>query len=139
MRKPLLVEGPPGCGKTELAYATSLMDYLFRWMELKFLLKNEQGELFESRPMSIHAMPPPNEKGEVEALKVNLCNSEMRLPATFLSFANATERYVLPLHLREYKRLLLSHRQYNIHTKITHKSRRLRRLRYASCVMELTL
>ena len=23
MRKPLLVEGPPGCGKTELAYAVS--------------------------------------------------------------------------------------------------------------------
>jgi hypothetical protein len=67
MRKPLLVEGPPGCGKTELAYATSLMDYLFRWMELKFL-KNEQGELFESRPVSIHAVPPPNGKGEVEAL-----------------------------------------------------------------------
>jgi len=23
MRKPLLVEGPPGCGKTELAYAVA--------------------------------------------------------------------------------------------------------------------
>src|SRR5664279_3695949 len=51
----------------KIGYATSLMDYLFRWMELKFL-KNEQGELFESRPVSIHAMPPPNGKGEVEAL-----------------------------------------------------------------------
>ena len=54
-------------GNPKIGYATSLMDYLFRWMELKFLTK-EQGELFESRPVSIHAMPPPNGKGEVEAL-----------------------------------------------------------------------
>jgi ribonucleoside-diphosphate reductase alpha chain len=54
-------------GNPKIGYATSLMDYLFRWMELKFL-KNEQGELFESRPVSIHAMSPPNGKGEVEAL-----------------------------------------------------------------------
>jgi hypothetical protein len=46
MKKPLLIEGPPGCGKTELAYAKSLMDYLFRWLELRFL-KGEQGILFE--------------------------------------------------------------------------------------------
>jgi len=51
----------------KIGYATSLMDYLFRWMELKFL-KKEQGELFEPRPVSIHAMPPPNGKGVVEAL-----------------------------------------------------------------------
>jgi DNA polymerase III delta prime subunit len=46
MKKPLLIEGPPGCGKKELAYAKSLMDYLFRWLELRFL-KGEQGILFE--------------------------------------------------------------------------------------------
>ncbi len=46
MKKPLLIEGPPGCGKTELAYAKSLMDYLFRWLELRFL-KGDQGILFE--------------------------------------------------------------------------------------------
>jgi ribonucleoside-diphosphate reductase alpha chain len=54
-------------GNPKLGYATSLMDYLFRWMELKFL-KKEQGELFESHPVSIHATPPPNGKGVVEAL-----------------------------------------------------------------------
>ena len=54
-------------GSPKIGYATSLMDYLFRWMELKFL-KKEQGELFEPRPVSIHATPPPNEKGVVEAL-----------------------------------------------------------------------
>jgi hypothetical protein len=46
MQKPLFIEGPPGCGKTELAYAKSLMDYLFRWLDLRFL-KAEQGALFE--------------------------------------------------------------------------------------------
>ncbi|HZL67629.1 MAG TPA: hypothetical protein VFC29_09895, partial [Candidatus Limnocylindrales bacterium] len=51
----------------KIGYAASLMDYLFRWMELKFLTK-EQGELFESRPLSIHATPPPNGKRVVEAL-----------------------------------------------------------------------
>ena len=54
-------------GSPKIGYATSLMDYLFRWIELKFL-KKEQGELFESHPVSIHATPPPNGKGVVEAL-----------------------------------------------------------------------
>ena len=39
-------------GNPKIGYASSLMDYLFRWMELKFL-KNEQGELFGSLPASI--------------------------------------------------------------------------------------
>ena len=54
-------------GNPKIGYATSLMDNLFRWMELKFLTK-EQGELFEPRPMSSHTAPPPNGRGEVEAL-----------------------------------------------------------------------
>ena len=54
-------------GNPKIGYATSLMDYLFRWMELKFL-KSEQGELFGSRPASIDPVPPPNGKGAVEAL-----------------------------------------------------------------------
>ena len=54
-------------GNPKIGYATSLMDYLFRWMELRFL-KKEQGELFESRPASIHAVSPPNGERAVEAL-----------------------------------------------------------------------
>ena len=50
----------------KIGYATSLMDYLFRWMELKFLTK-EQGKLFESRPVSVPATPRLNGKGAVEA------------------------------------------------------------------------
>src|SRR5579864_6635010 len=37
-------------GNPKIGYAKSLMDYLFRWLELRFL-KGEQGILFELRPM----------------------------------------------------------------------------------------
>ena len=63
MQKPLLIEGPPGCGKTELAYAKSLMDYLFRWLELRFL-KGEQGILFEQQSLG----NPQLERSSVKAL-----------------------------------------------------------------------
>jgi len=64
MKKPLLIEGPPGCGKTELAYAKSLMDYLFRWLELRFL-KGEQGILFE---LSNGKHPPTEVRNPTKAL-----------------------------------------------------------------------
>jgi ribonucleoside-diphosphate reductase alpha chain len=54
-------------GNPKIGFATSLMDYLFRWLELKFL-KNEQGELFASRPLSIPSTLLPDGKGAVEAL-----------------------------------------------------------------------
>jgi len=54
-------------GNPKIGFATSLMDYLFRWMELKFL-KNEQGELFGPLPASIASVQPASEKGAVEAL-----------------------------------------------------------------------
>jgi len=54
-------------GNPKIGFATSLMDYLFRWLELKFL-KNEQEELFASRPSSIPSTLPPDGKGAVEAL-----------------------------------------------------------------------
>ena len=49
-------------GNPKIGYAKSLMDYIARWLELKFL-NNEQGQLFEPLPT-----PPPNGKGVVEAL-----------------------------------------------------------------------
>ena len=42
-------------GNPKIGYAKSIMDYLFRWLELKFL--NEQGELFESLLAPIQASP----------------------------------------------------------------------------------
>ena len=50
-------------GNPKIGYAKSLMDYLFRWLELRFL-KGEQGILFElPRPV-----PPQHEAGVVKAL-----------------------------------------------------------------------
>lgn len=43
-------------GNPNIGYAKSLMDYLFRWLELRFL-KGEQGILFELRP-AIDAKQP---------------------------------------------------------------------------------
>ena len=52
-------------GNPQIGYAKSIMDYLFRWLELRFL--NEQGHLFESLLATIQA-PPPNGNGLVEGL-----------------------------------------------------------------------
>jgi ribonucleoside-diphosphate reductase alpha chain len=50
-------------GNAEIGYATSLMDYLFRWLELKFL-KSEQGQLFA--PVATgEALPAANGPGVV--------------------------------------------------------------------------
>src|SRR5271165_1668479 len=54
-------------GNPKIGYASSLMDYLFRWMELKFL-KKEQGELFWSLPVSTASAQPASKNGAVEAL-----------------------------------------------------------------------
>src|SRR5271169_6298099 len=54
-------------GNPQIGYAKSIMDYLFRWLELRFL--NEQGHLFESLLAPIQA-PPPNGKGLVEVLNM---------------------------------------------------------------------
>ena len=44
-------------GNPKIGYAKSLMDYLFRWIELRFL-KGEQGTLFEPQnPGQIHSEP----------------------------------------------------------------------------------
>ena len=54
-------------GNPKIGYASSLMDYLFRWMELKFL-KNEQGELFGYLSASNASARPASKKGAVDAL-----------------------------------------------------------------------
>ena len=50
-------------GNREIGYAKSLMDYLFRWLELRFL-KGEQGVLFERQNSS----EPDYERSSIKAL-----------------------------------------------------------------------
>ena len=54
-------------GNPKIGYASSLMDYLFRWMELKFL-KKEQGELFGPLPAPVASVQPASQNGAVQAL-----------------------------------------------------------------------
>jgi ribonucleoside-diphosphate reductase alpha chain len=54
-------------GNPKIGYASSLMDYLFRYMELRFL-NREQGELFALLPSLTPARLPSAGKGAVEAL-----------------------------------------------------------------------
>jgi len=62
------VEPSGWSGKPEIGYAKSIMDYIARWLELKFL-NNEQGELFVPLPLSGHASSPvATDKQEVRAL-----------------------------------------------------------------------
>jgi ribonucleoside-diphosphate reductase alpha chain len=52
-------------GNTDINYASSVMDYLFRWLELRFI-NGQQGELFENlRPKAIAA--PAEAPAEVSA------------------------------------------------------------------------
>ena len=78
-------------GNPKIGYATSLMDYLFRWLELKFL-KKEQGELFDSNPAATRTVLPVNSKDGEEALSefvqlgdapaCNICGSLMMRSGT---------------------------------------------------------
>jgi len=52
-------------GNPKIGYAKSLMDYLFRWLELRFL-KGEQGILFE---LARQAPPQPESGSVVTALR----------------------------------------------------------------------
>jgi len=70
-------------GNPKIGYAKSLMDYLFRWLELRFL-KGEQGILFELRPMPEPKNAPSTliqALGDVVALgdapACNICGSLM--------------------------------------------------------------
>ena len=54
-------------GNPKIGYATSLMDYLFRWLELKFITGN-QGELFKALPMPVQPAIEANSSDPVAAL-----------------------------------------------------------------------
>jgi len=73
-------------GNPKIGYAKSIVDYIFRWLELKFLT-GEQGELFVPLPVAVHSSALPNGKDAVGALRelvqlgdapaCNICGSLM--------------------------------------------------------------
>jgi ribonucleoside-diphosphate reductase alpha chain len=54
-------------GNPKIGYAKSIVDYIFRWLELKFIT-GEQGELFKALPVAVHASAPSDGSDPVEAL-----------------------------------------------------------------------
>lgn len=54
-------------GNSKIGYATSIMDYIFRWLELRFL-KGEQASLFEQLPPSSQSNSRPNGSTEADAI-----------------------------------------------------------------------
>ena len=54
-------------GNPKIGYAKSLMDYIARWLELRFLT-GDQGELFKALPMSIQHLREANDTDPVGAL-----------------------------------------------------------------------
>lgn len=54
-------------GHPNIGYASSLMDYLFRWLQFKFL-NHEQGQLFAPLATSVATASPSSKQGVVEAL-----------------------------------------------------------------------
>ncbi|MFZ0912850.1 MAG: hypothetical protein WBQ76_04610 [Candidatus Korobacteraceae bacterium] len=54
-------------GNPKIGFAKSIVDYIFRWLELKFLT-GEQGELFVPPPVAVHSSAVPNDNDAVRAL-----------------------------------------------------------------------
>ena len=54
-------------GNPKIGYAKSLMDYIARWLELRFLT-GDQGELFKALPMPVQAAIEANSSDPVGAL-----------------------------------------------------------------------
>src|SRR5271169_5431507 len=58
---------PGWSGNPKIGYAKSLMDYIARWLELRFLT-GDQGELFNALPMPIQQLREANDTDPVGAL-----------------------------------------------------------------------
>src|ERR1035437_4809405 len=54
-------------GNPKIGFAKSIVDYIFRWLELKFLT-GEQGELFVPPPVAVRSSAVPNDNDAVGAL-----------------------------------------------------------------------
>jgi ribonucleoside-diphosphate reductase alpha chain len=67
-------------GNAEIGYAKSIMDYIFRWMQIRFLTGQQQ-LLFESfRPRTAGVGPQPSEVGEGTSSAPLLATDHRPLP-----------------------------------------------------------
>ena len=97
-----------GRGIPKIGYAKSIMDYISRWLELKFLT-GDQGELFKALSGACSAqLTDPKWHGSGWSARRTYPDGRCaRLQ--HLRFADGTERNLLPLHdLWEYKRVLVA-------------------------------
>ncbi|MGO9088317.1 MAG: vitamin B12-dependent ribonucleotide reductase [Candidatus Sulfotelmatobacter sp.] len=66
-------------GNPEIGYAKSIMDYIFRWLQLRFLTGQQQ-LLFENFRPRMSALPQPDGAGEVNGAAASEPKSEVRGP-----------------------------------------------------------
>ena len=94
-------------GNPKIGYAKSIVDYIFRWLELKFIT-GEQGELF--RPVPDPVQLAVNSQGEdpVSALGDMIQMGDAPV-LRCLRFTDGAQRNLLPLrNVREYEWLFLT-------------------------------
>jgi ribonucleoside-diphosphate reductase alpha chain len=88
-------------GNPKIGYAKSIVDYIFRWLELKFIT-GEQGELFKAGPVAIQGPVPSNGSDPVEALG-ELVQMGRCTRVQHLRLADDAQWNLLPLrNLRKY-------------------------------------
>ena len=68
-------------GNPEIGYAKSIMDYIFRWLQLRFLTGQQQ-LLFENFRPRMSALPQPEGTGEVNGAAASGPKSEVRAPGS---------------------------------------------------------
>ena len=94
-------------GNPKIGYAKSLMDYIARWLELRFLT-GDQGELFKALPMPIQ--PAEGCQWYRSGWGTRRTYPDGRCARLqHLRFADGAERNLLPLHdVRGYKRVFVA-------------------------------
>jgi len=68
-------------GNPEIGYAKSIMDYIFRWLQLRFLTGQQQ-LLFENFRPRMSALPQPEGTGDVNGTAASGPKSEVRGPGS---------------------------------------------------------
>ena len=93
-------------GNPRIGYAKSIVDYIFRWLELKFIT-GEQGELF--RPIPVPGQLAANSQGEDPVSALGEMIQMGDAPACNMRFTDGAQRNLLPLrNMWKHKRVLVA-------------------------------